>query len=209
MRNSPIDAVLLTNADVDHSLGLVLMRQREPPPLIVYANAGTRTALDWIDTIFTPFCGIEWRVLGPEHSRDFMPIGNGIALRTIDLHKKAAFQLRDKISKALVLVAPTVGELTDELRNAVNGSDVILFDGTFWSDDELRAVWPNAPAAREMDHLPIKDGSLAFLRLSPARRKIYIHMNNTNPILMPGSSERNQVEQAGIEIACDGLEIEL
>ena len=67
----------------------------------------------------------------------------------------------------------------------------------------------DARRAREMNHLPIADGSLDFLRHSPARRKIYTHINNTNPILMPGSRERAQVERAGIEIACDGLEIAL
>ena len=107
------------------------------------------------------------------------------------------------------MVAPAVGELTNELRDAVNSSSVVLFDGTFWSDDELRAVRPGARTAREMNHLPISDGSLDFLRHAPARRKIYMHINNTNPILMPGSSERTQVEQAGIEIAYDGLEIVL
>jgi pyrroloquinoline quinone biosynthesis protein B len=60
-----------------------------------------------------------------------------------------------------------------------------------------------------MNHLPIRDGSLDFLRQSPARRKIYTHINNTNPILMPGTRERVRVEQAGIEIARDGLEIVL
>ena len=64
-----------------------------------------------------------------------------------------------------------------------------------------------ARTAREMNHLPISDGSLDLLRRSPARRKIYTHINNTNPILMPGTRERAQVEQAGIEIARDGLEI--
>jgi len=84
-----------------------------------------------------------------------------------------------------------------------------LFDGTFWKDDELLAFRPRAGRAREMNHLPIADGSLDFLRHSPARRKLYTHINNTNPILMPGSRERAQVERAGIEIACDGLEIAL
>ena len=66
-----------------------------------------------------------------------------------------------------------------------------------------------ARSAREMNHLPINDGSFDVLRQSPARRKIYIHINNTNPILMPGSQERAELEQAGIEVARDGLEIVL
>ena len=84
--------------------------------------------------------------------------------------------------------APSVGIVTHELRDAVHGSDVVIFDGTFWSDGELAKVRPGARSAREMNHLPISDGSLDFLRQSPARRKIYTHINNTNPILMPGQS---------------------
>jgi pyrroloquinoline quinone biosynthesis protein B len=82
-----------------------------------------------------------------------------------------------------------------------------MFDGTFWSDAELGQVRPGARSARQMNHLPINDGSFDVLRQSQARRKIYTHINNTNPILMLGSRERAEVEQAGIEIAHDGLEI--
>ena len=97
----------------------------------------------------------------------------------------------------------------EQLRDAVHESDVVIFDGTFWSDDELGRVRPGARSARQMNHLPISDGSFDFLRQSQARRKIYTHINNTNPILMPGSPGTRQVEQAGIEIARDGLEIVL
>ena len=120
-----------------------------------------------------------------------------------------AYQFRDDSSGATALFAPIVGELTEQLRNAVDASAVILFDGTFWTDGELATVRPGARTSREMNHLPISDGSLDFLRQSPARRKIFTHMNNTNPILRPGSRERAQVEQAGIAIARDGLEIVL
>ena len=82
-------------------------------------------------------------------------------------------------------------------------------DGGEFARPVVAAVRPGARSAREMNHLPIRDGSLDFLRQSPARRKIYTHINNTNPILMPGTRERAQVEQAGIEIARDGLEIVL
>jgi pyrroloquinoline quinone biosynthesis protein B len=118
-------------------------------------------------------------------------------------------QFRDQSSSASALIAPAVGNLSDELHAAVKTSDIILFDGTFWKDDELLAFRPGAGSAREMNHLPIADGSLDCLRHSPARRKMYTHINNTNPILMPGSRERAKVERAGIEIACDGLEVAL
>ena len=178
------------------------MRQEETP-LVVYATEKTQSALGWLETILKPFRRIEWRTPTP----NFQSLGNGIAYRAIALHESIAYQLRDEVSGATALLAPAVGELTDELREAVNASDVIGFDGTFWSDEELRAVRAGARTARQMNHLPISDGSLDFLRASPARRKFYTHINNTNPILMPGSNERRQVEEAGIEIAYDGLEI--
>ena len=202
LRNSPIAGVLLTNADLDHTLGLLLLRQQQTP-VLVYASDATRSALDWLELLLHPFGGSTWRTA----SGDFNSLSNGLAFRAIELHKSNAFQLRDEVSGRAALIAPVVGELTAELRDAVDTSDLILFDGTFWNDDELRAVRRDARSAREMNHLPISDSSLALLRHSPARRKIYMHINNTNPILMSGSRERALVQQAGIEIACDGLEI--
>ena len=180
------------------------MRQ-QATPLIVYATDKTQAALGWIDNVLKPFCQIEWRTT----TGDFQSLGVGIAYRAIELGKSIAFQLRDETSGANALVAPAVGEIVAELRDAVHNSEVVLFDGTFWSDDELRAVRPAARSAREMNHLPISDGSLDFMRHSPARRKIYTHINNTNPILDERSPERRAVEEAGWEVAEDGMEIEL
>ena len=202
LRNTPISGVLLTNADIDHALGLLLLRQQETP-LVVYAADETRAALAWIGRVLARFGGIEWRKI----STNFQSLAGGLAFRAIELPKSVAFQFRDDSSGATALFAPSVGELTEELRNAAHASDVVLFDGTFWSDGELAVVRPGARTAREMNHLPISDGTLDLLHQSPARRKIYTHINNTNPILMPGTRERAQVEQAGIEIARDGLEI--
>jgi pyrroloquinoline quinone biosynthesis protein B len=203
-RNSPIAGVLLTNADLDHALGLLLLRQQQIS-LVVYAADETKTALAWTDNVLARFCGINWRKI----SADFQSLSGSISFRAIELPGSIAFQFRDDTSGATALFAPTVGKLTEELRDAVHASDVVMFDGTFWSDDELAAVRPGSRSAQEMNHLPISEGSLDFLRQSPSRRKIFTHTNNTNPILMPGTRERAQVEQAGIEIARDGLEIVL
>jgi len=200
-RNTPITGILLTNADLDHALGLLLLRQQQVP-LVVYATEQTRTALGWIDAVLARFCGIEWRKI----TGDFESLGSGLAFRAIELPNSVAFQFRDEVSGRMALVAPAVGELPPPLREACHTSEVILFDGTFWSDGELGAVRPGARSAREMNHLPISDGSLELLRRSPAQRKIYTHINNTNPILTPGSSERTRVERAGVEIGYDGLE---
>ncbi|MGZ4986040.1 MAG: pyrroloquinoline quinone biosynthesis protein PqqB, partial [Chthoniobacterales bacterium] len=204
LRNSRIAGVLLTNADIDHALGILLLREQEKP-LVVYAADETRAALAWLNGVLARFCEIEWRHI----SADFQPLDGALSFRAIELPHSIAFQLRGDASGATALFAPSVGELTQQLRDAVQDSEVVFFDGTFWSDGELVKVRPGARSAREMNHLPISDGSLDFLRQSRARRKIYTHINNTNPILMPGSRERRQLEQAGIEIACDGLEITL
>ena len=171
--------------------------------MVVYAADETRAALVWLDDILGRFCGIEWRKTSPE----FQTLSGTVAFRAIELPRSIAFQFRDDSSGTTALFAPSVGELTDELRNTVHGSDVVLFDGTFWSDVELVAIRRGARSARQMNHLPIRDGSLDFLHRSPTRRKIYTHINNTNPIFMPSSRERAHVKQSGIEIARDGLEI--
>jgi pyrroloquinoline quinone biosynthesis protein B len=203
-RNTPIAGVLLTNADIDHALGLLLLRQQEKP-LIVYATNQTRAGLAWLDRTLARFCGVEWH----EVSSDFQQLNAGIAFRAIELPASVAFQFLDKSSGRLALVAPAVSEFTPELSKAAANSEVILFDGTFWSQDELASVRPGAGSAREMNHLTICDNSLDLLRQLPARRKIYTHINNTNPILMPGSPERAELESAGIEVARDGVEIVL
>jgi pyrroloquinoline quinone biosynthesis protein B len=201
-RNTPIAGVILTNADIDHALGLLLLRQQEKP-LVVYAADETRAALAWLDRTLARFCGIDWRKV----SLNLQRLNGSIGFRAIELPHSVAFQFVDEASGRLALVAPAVSELTRELSVASGDSDVILFDGTFWSDHELAGVRAGARSSRQMNHLPISGGSLDFLRQSPARRKIYTHINNTNPILMPGSPERAELEQAGIEVARDGLEI--
>lgn len=203
-RSTPIGGILLTNADIDHVLGLLLLRQQEKP-LVVYAADETRAALAWLDCILAQFCGIEWRKI----PADFQSLNGGITFRAIQLPHSTAFQFRDNLSGTIALIAPSVGIVTHELRDAIHGSDVLIFDGTFWNDGELAAVRPGARSARAMKHLPISEGSLDLLRQSPASRKIYTHINNTNPILMPDSPERAQLKQAGIETARDGLEIVL
>jgi pyrroloquinoline quinone biosynthesis protein B len=203
-RNTPIAGVLLTNADIDHALGLLLLRQQEKP-IVVYGTDETRAALAWLDRTVARFCGIEWRRV----TSKFQSLDSGMAFRAIELPGSVAFQFRDETSDRTALFAPSVGSWSEQLHNAVHTSDLVLFDGTFWSDGELSRVRPGVRRAREMNHLPINDGSFDVLCQSPAHRKIYTHINNTNPILMPGSHERAQVEQAGIEIARDGLEIVL
>jgi pyrroloquinoline quinone biosynthesis protein B len=104
-----------------------------------------------------------------------------------------------------------VQELTAEVRDQLDGCACLLVDGTCWQDDELIRLGLAGKAAHDMGHMPIDgpDGSLAQLSPVPIERKIYIHINNTNPILLDDSPERRIVEQHGMEVAMDGLELKV
>src|SRR5229473_2736070 len=112
--------------------------------------------------------------------------------------------------RALVYLS-TVGRLTSETLSAAEGADCLFFDGTFWSEEELCELGVSEKRAREMAHLPIggESGSLAALRGARPPLRIYIHLNNTNPVLAEDSPERAAVERAGWRVARDGLEIAL
>jgi len=117
--------------------------------------------------------------------------------------------LMDAQTGGRLLVAPDVGALNDDLLKALSSSHAVLFDGTFWSADELTRFKSRAPKASEMGHVTIQDCSLRLLGELSARHKIYIHINNTNPILASNSPERTAVESAGIMVGTDGFEFEL
>jgi pyrroloquinoline quinone biosynthesis protein B len=228
VRGSAIEAVLLTNADLDHVLGLFLLR--EGGELAVHATDVVRETLAVglrIDEVLRAFGGIRWSTMMEEDAPLLDRAGepSGLVCRALPLPggpppyaancarpsgHSIALQFTDA-NGARLLVAPDVAEITPALRHAVMESDAVLLDGTFWSEDELRAIRPGARAAREMGHLPIDGagGTLELMRASPARLKAYVHLNNTNPILLPGSRERAAVEAAGVRVAEDGWELEL
>lgn len=202
VRSSPIAGVLLTDADIDYALGLLLMRNRSEP-IPIYTSSDIRAQLSWLDPLMRRFCGIEWRHLPAQ----FVRLMDGIEFRGHDLSRSVAFQLRSTQNRRL-LIAPAVSAISGELFDAMKTADAIFFDGTFWSNDELRAFRPSAKSATEMGHLPIEK-SLPLLAETNAARKMYIHINNTNPILTPGSREQGIVEAAGVHAAYDGLAFDL
>src|SRR5437867_1375365 len=122
-----------------------------------------------------------------------------------------AVVLTDEQTGGTLAYVPTAGAMDDAVRRVAGGADLLFFDGTFWSDDELRAAGVAAPTAREMGHLPIggPGGSLELLRQLDAKRVVLVHVNNTNPILCRSSAERARVEAAGIVVGEDAMEFEL
>ena len=129
-------------------------------------------------------------------------------LRPPSPEDNVGFVVRDTRSDRRLAYFSGVAGPSPELVRAVTDADLVFFDGTFWSSDELIAAGLGTRRAEEMAHWPIggPDGSLPFLSRLRGRR-VLIHINNTNPILREGSAERRAVEAAGIEVAFDGLEL--
>jgi pyrroloquinoline quinone biosynthesis protein B len=220
-RHSPIAAVALTSGEIDHCAGLLTLRERQPFRLI-----GTASTLSVLDE--NPV----FRALSPDLvPRDAVRPGDrleaaGLALELIAVPGKVPLfkesgepeigsQAGETVALAVevagrrLLYIPGCAGLTDALRAELDRADVVLFDGTLFTDDEMRRESVGQKTGRRMGHLPIagEGGSLEVLASCKARRRIYTHINNTNPILIEGSPERRAVEAAGIEVAHDGIEI--
>jgi pyrroloquinoline quinone biosynthesis protein B len=229
-RHSPIAGILLTNGDLDHCLGLLSLR--ESHPLVVYATRAVRdgfTAGNVLYRTLERFAGqLEWRVLelGQEQ-----PLGGGAAgmsvtalpvpgklplhlegLRAPSPEDNVGLVIRGQVSGRTLGYLSGVGGPSPEVERIASEANVLFFDGTFWSSDELIKEKLGTRRAEDMAHWPVggPEGSLAFLSRVPrgdGERRIYIHVNNTNPILREGSEERRAVEAAGLEVAVDGMEV--
>jgi pyrroloquinoline quinone biosynthesis protein B len=220
IRGTSVECILLANGDLDQTLGLLSLREGSPLTILATSvvirgfreeNALART-LERVEGQTT------WRALTPGE-RVALASGLGVTAIAIpgksplhlegraarDSEENVAFVLDDARRRTLVF-APSVGAPTVELERAAERADAILFDGTFWSEDELQPFGATR-GARAMGHWPLGgvEGSLRWLATLRARR-ILIHVNNTNPILLPGSSEHRAVLEAGVEIGFDGLE---
>src|SRR5207248_4732131 len=227
MRGSPIGSVVPTDGGIGHTLGLLLLRE-SATRLPVYAPGGVTTLLgdEWpLYRVLSAYAGVEPRTLAEGRSVALAdgagtPVGiscsaTAVARRPPRYARAAPTQafdvglrLTDERSGGTLAYIPTVGAIDDATRRVADGADLLLFDGTFWSDDELRATGVEAPAAREMGHLPVggAGGSLEILPQLDAKRVVLVHINNTNPILCRRSAERARVEAAGIEVGEDAMQ---
>jgi pyrroloquinoline quinone biosynthesis protein B len=228
LRSTSIEAVLLTNADLDHTLGLLLMR--EGGRIHIHATPQVRAALTRgisLAPALQSFGGIHWtkppRKLSPLLRRDGSR--SGLRYQAVNVFGKpprfmkgrqsngfghsVGYRIVDDRSGGRLLYLPDVAVLDEQTVNALSDCDVLLFDGTFWSENEMRKLGVGSLSAKHMGHIPIggRQGSLKQLARSPVARKIYIHINNTNPILRKGSPECTAVRAAGVEVGRDGMEI--
>jgi pyrroloquinoline quinone biosynthesis protein B len=234
-RHSPIGGILFTNGDLDHCLGLLSLR--ESHPLVVHATAAVRDGFRHGNVLYRTlerFAGqIDWRVmrlaeeqaLGGEATRlrvTAHPIAGNLPLHLKTLRAPSAednvgYVIRDERTGGRLAYLSGVAGPSPELERAVADADVVFFDGTFWTSDELPAAGLGTRRAEDMSHWPIcgsggspgPDGSLAFLSRLTARRRIFIHVNNTNPVLREDGAARAELARHGVEVAVDGMEVEL
>jgi pyrroloquinoline quinone biosynthesis protein B len=224
IRHVPVEGIVVTDAELDHTLGIVLLR--EARHLRLYATQAVRTILEHDSRILPmtqAFARVELTDLVPEQPlqlqyRDEENSGIRVqAFRVAAGPPRFARQEADGHTVGLLLedagtggrcaFVPGCGHLDDALLARLAETDLVLFDGTFWTDDELISFGIGDRRAREMDHQPVsgKDGTLARLSRLERPRKVYTHINNTNPMLLEGSSQRETVERAGIEVGADGM----
>ncbi|WP_062345644.1 pyrroloquinoline quinone biosynthesis protein PqqB [Novosphingobium sp. CCH12-A3] len=225
LRSSPIAGVVLTGGDVDVIAGLLTLRERHPFTLL--ATDRIHGVLD-ANPIF--------EVLARDIvSRQVVPLGQPVALDTgltLELFAvpgKVPLYLEDgsdappiEIGETTVAAAvsdgrrslffiPGCATMTPALAERLRGADLVFFDGTLWQDDEMVRAGLGPKTGHRMGHMSVSgpEGVMAAFRDLDVRRKIFIHMNNSNPILLDDSPERAEAAAAGWEVAHDGMEIAL
>lgn len=234
VRQSPIAGAVLLNADIDHVLGLLLLRELQP--LHAYATLSVRRILTEDNSMFAMLQRVPHQLTWNDFTTETTfalcsPSGEDSGLRCHALslgrhypayvsQRRQADLIRHEASLGLIVESPSgkrlaympaVPQIDEVFLKELDTTDVLLFDGTFWSNDELIRIQGNGQTAREMGHVPVSsaEGSLARLAQVRRPRKIYLHINNTNPMLNEAGAEYRRVREAGWEIAEDGWQFEL
>ena len=231
LRSIPIEGIRRTDAELDHTIGILSLR--ESAELEVYAASPVLNALIEafpIRRILEPYAKLRWNEV--KSGEPFHILEGKLTIRpfflgckppryaSVKLNKDEerndiawviGYRLEDPLTGGVAVYAPCVESWTDELDKQLEGADCIFIDGTFWHADELRHLGVSALSAIDMGHVPIEgsNGSLHRLAKISAQRKIYTHINNTNPILDEESNESRILKEHGIEVGYDGLELEV
>jgi pyrroloquinoline quinone biosynthesis protein B len=235
LRDTPIKAVVLMDAQVDHATGLLSLR--EGPPIELYVTPCVFEDLTSglpILSVLEHYCGVRWHMLpvaGERREAEFLIDGfETLRFRAIAIPGKAppysphrhdpkvgdniALEITDRLSGKRLCYAPGLADVTAEEYAWMSGADCLLVDGTFWTEDEMITAGLGKKRAAEMGHLPQQGGAgqrgmMDALDGARIGRKVLIHINNSNPILDEDGPERAELARRGIEVAFDGMEIVL
>ena len=228
VRDSGIAAVLLMDAQIDHVTGLLMLRERQTPlPLLATPEVLSDLSDGFpITRILSHFCGVDRHELPIDGRTLPVPGVAGVQLQCVSLSSKPppyspfrgnprpgdniGLVITNPLSDQRVFYAPGLGQVTPALLELMAGCSVVMVDGTFWTNDEMQRMGLHSKSATDLGHLPQSGpgGMVEQLDRLPAHvRKILIHINNTNPMLVEDSDERAELTAHGIDVAHDGMDI--
>lgn len=229
LRDTGIRAVVLMDAQIDHTTGLLMLREGRPLP--VWCTEMVREDMTTGNPLFNilgHYCTVDWHRLPTEAGSAFVIPGiEGLSFTAVPLRSKAppysphrddphegdniGMRITDTRTGRKLFYAPGLGEIEPHLEPFLAEADCVMVDGTFWTDDEMVSLGISRKRARDIGHLPQSGpgGMIEVLEPLRASRKVLIHINNTNPILDEDSPQRAELARRGIEVAFDGMDIRL
>ncbi|HYD61289.1 MAG TPA: pyrroloquinoline quinone biosynthesis protein PqqB [Noviherbaspirillum sp.] len=233
-RDTGIAAVMLMDAQIDHVTGLLMLREGRPIPLYCTPSVWSDLSAGLpLIPVLSHYCGVQWHPV-PEHDAQsngsapiILPNIDGIRFTFLPLKSKAppysphracpqpgdnsGLLIENTHTGKTLFYAPGLGEVEPHVEAAMRKADCVLVDGTLWTADEMIRLGLSEKMSSDMGHLPLSGpgGMIELLESIGPRRKVLIHINNTNPILDENSPERALLTRHGIEVAHDGMEITL
>ena len=228
IRDTGIKAIILIDSQIDHTTGLLMLRE-STSPLEIYCSEMVRQDLTTGFPLFnmlSHYCGVNHHPIPLDGCSFQIPGFEELRFYSHSLKSKAppysphrhdphdgdniGVVIEEVSTGKKIYYAPGLGEIEPHVREAIRNADCILVDGTFWQHDEMERAGISTKRALEMGHLPQSEPGGMMEELQDVRaRKILIHINNTNPILNENSIERKRLEDSGIEVAHDGLFVTL
>ena len=229
VRDTGICSIILCDAQIDHTTGLIILREHDKA-WDVYCTASVHEDMTSgypLFNILGHFRGVNWHEVGTDQSPFDIPKADNLIFTAVPLKSEAppysphrhhtvpgdnvGYRVEDTRSRKNLFYAPGLGAIEDHVLDYMVSADVILVDGTVWSNDELSRQGISDKLASEMGHLDqsSQGGIMGTLSSLEKPRKILIHINNTNPILDEESPERKQLDDLGIEVSYDGMDIHI
>jgi len=227
IRDTAFKSIVLLDAQIDHTTGLFMLRESKTP-LNIYCTDMVYEDLTTGNPIFKileHYCGVNWHQIHTTEDNAFVPEGiSNIKVKAIPLSSKAppysphrhdphegdnlGILLEDLTTGEKTFYAPGLGQIESHIKPYMEEADCLLVDGTCWTNDEMKSLGIANKMSLDMGHLPQSGpgGMIEVLRPLPAKKKVLIHINNTNPILREDSEQREQLTQEKIEVAYDGMD---